>query len=127
MASAGNHAVSLAHVDEHGAEIVRIAQLNACFFFGCFAFAAFYEFSDHVVVFCIVVWIDDLYAVDVDASFFGNGLNFFRIAEKDRDDQTVLLMACDSAEDADVFTFWKYDGDVFTFNACFKCFPNVTH
>ena len=107
---AAEQCVGLAHLDEHGAEIVALGECLAAVFLGHLALAQLDHLCDHLVHAGIGGRIDDLGLGNVEAALFGCGLDLVDIADEDDVHQIVLDEAVSRFENTGVGAFGKDDG-----------------
>ena len=84
IGSTAQEAVSLAHLDQHGAEIVSFGKDGACLFGGhAFGLSDLTEHVHHLVHLVIVFGIDNDRAADVEALDLSCFLDLIHLSEKD--------------------------------------------
>ena len=99
---AAEQCVGLAHLDEHGAEIIALGECLAAVFLGHLALAQLDHLCDHLVHAGIGGRIDDLGLGNVEATLFGCGLDLVDIADEDDVHQIVLDEAISRFENTGV-------------------------
>ena len=107
---AAEQRVGLAHLDEHGAEIVALGQRGAAVFLRHLALAQLDHLCDHLIHTGVGGRVDDLGLGDVEAALGCGSLDLVDIADEDDVHQIVLDEAVSRFEDAGVGAFGKDDG-----------------
>ena len=107
---AAEQRVGLAHLDEHGAEIVALGQRGAAVFLRHLALAQLDHLCDHLIHAGIGGRVDDLGLGDVEAALGCGSLDLVDIADEDDVHQIVLDQAVGRFEDAGVGAFGEDDG-----------------
>ena len=100
VGSAAEQAVGLAHLDEHGAEVVALGERGARVLCGDLAAAQLDHLLDHRVHFGIGQRIDYLKTLDIEAAFCSRGLDLIDVADENRSQEAVLLEPCCGLENA---------------------------
>ena len=83
VGGAAQQSVGVAHLHQHGAEVVALLQQLAALVLGHLALAQLHHQSHHLVHLRKGLGIDDLRAADVEAGFLGGGHHGLRIAHQD--------------------------------------------
>ena len=107
---AAEQRVGLAHLDEHGAEIVALGQRGAAVFLRHFALAQLDPLCDHLIHTGVGGRVDDLGLGNVEAALGCGSLDLVDIADEDDVHQIVLDQAVGRFEDAGVGAFGEDDG-----------------
>ena len=82
VGSAAEQAVGLAHLDEHGAEVVALLERGAALVDGHLAFAQLDHLVDHLVHAVVILGVDDLGTADVEADVLSGGGNLIGVADE---------------------------------------------
>ena len=114
VGSAAEQSVSLAHLDEHGAEVVALGQCSAAVLLAHLALAELYHLGYHGIHLRIGCRIDDLHALDIKAALCSSSLNSLYVADQDGVHQAVLLQAGSSLKNTGILALGKYDGTLFS-------------
>ena len=75
-------AVGLAHLDEHGAEVVALLERGAALVGGHLALAQRDHLVDHLVHAVEILGVDDLGTADVEADVLSGGGNLIGVADE---------------------------------------------
>ena len=110
IGSAAEQSVGLAHLDEHGAEVVALCKRRAALFLGHFALAKLDHLCDHLVHALIGGRIDDGGLADAEAALFRSSLDLVRVADQDHVHQILLEQAVGGFQNTGVGAFGKDDG-----------------
>ena len=84
VGSAAEQAVGLAHLDEHGAEVVALLERGAALVGGHLALAQLHQGGDHLLHVGEGLGINDLSAPDVEADLLGHLPALLGVADQDR-------------------------------------------
>ena len=129
VGGAAQQAVGLAHLDQHGTEIVALGHCCTALLFGHFALAQFHHLGDHLVKAFIVDRVDDLGAGDVKTAFRSRLVHRLRVPQQNDLENPAGQQTAGGAQDTSVGTFGKYD----RFGCClelrfetFKKFHTIT-
>ena len=82
VGSAAEQAVGLAHLDEHGAEVVALLERGAALVGGHLALAQRDHLVDHLVHAVEILGVDDLGTADVEADVLSGGGNLIGVADE---------------------------------------------
>ena len=82
VGSAAEQAVGLAHLDEHGAEVVALLERGAALVGGHLALAQLDHLVDHLVYAVVILGVDDLGTADVEADVLSGGGNLIGVADE---------------------------------------------
>ena len=82
IGGAAEQTVGLAHLDEHGAEVVALFERGAALVGGHLALAQLDHLVDHLVHALVVFGVDDLGAADVEADVLGCGGDLIGVADE---------------------------------------------
>ena len=102
--------VGLAHLHQHGAEVVALLQGGAAVLLAHFAAAELHHPGNHLVHAGVCGGVDDLGLADIEAVFPGGGVDLVRIAHQDDVHQVLLDEARGGLLDAGVGALGKDDG-----------------
>ena len=125
VGSAAEQSVSLAHLNEHGAEVVALGQCSAAVFLAHLALAELYHLSYHSVHLRVGSRVDDLHALDIEAALCSSSLYLVNIADQDGIHQAVLLQACSRFEDTSIRAFGEYDLALVSLECCNQIFKHI--
>ena len=101
--------VGNAHLDEHGAEVVALAQRGAALIFRHLALAELDHLGDHLIHAGIGGRIKNLETVDVETALCGGSLDFFHIADKDRGEEAALFQTGSRFQNTGIGSFGEDD------------------
>ena len=107
---AAEQAVRLAHLNEHGAEVVALLQRRAALIGRHLALAQLDHLLDHGVHVVVSLGIDDLRAADIEADLFRRLRDRIGIADQNRLKEVTGQQARAGLEDAGVGTLGEDDG-----------------
>ena len=82
VGGAAEQAVGLAHLDEHGAEVVALLERGAALVGGHLALAQLDHLLDHRVHALVILGVDDLGAADVEADVLGHNGDLLGVADE---------------------------------------------
>ena len=91
---------AVAHLDEHGAEVVALGERGARVLCGDLAAAQLDHLLDHRVHFGIGQRIDYLKTLDIEAALCSRCLDLIDVADENRSQEAVLLEPCCGLENA---------------------------
>ncbi len=110
IGGAAQQSVGLAHLHQHGAEVVALLQGGAAVVLAHLALAQLHHLADHLVHTVIGGGIQDRCAGDVKAVLFSGGLHLVHIAHQDHVHQVLLHQAGGGLLDAGVRALGEDDG-----------------
>ena len=110
VGSAAQQAVSLAHLYQHGAEVVALEQVGLALLGGHLALAQLNHLCNHFIHLGIGLGINDLYALDIKAALLGSGLNLGHVANQDNLHNALCLDAGSGFQDTSVGALGEDDG-----------------
>ena len=99
---AAQQGVGLAHLHQHGAEVVRLLQRGGAILDAHLALAQGDHGLDHLAEALVVLGVDDLKALDVEAALGGSGLDLVCVADEDGGEEAAGLQPRGAFEDAGV-------------------------
>ena len=109
VSSTAEQCVSLAHLDEHGAEVVALCQICADGLHVHLALAQVEHGLSHLVHLRIGSRVDDLGAGDVEAARCSRCLDLVDIADQNDVHQLILEQTRGSFQDAGIRTLGEYN------------------
>ena len=110
VGGAAQQGVGLAHLHQHGAEVVALLQSGAAVVLAHLAPAELHHLGDHLVHAGVGLGIEDLGPADVEAVLRGGGVDLVRIAHQDDVHQILLDEAGGGLLDAGIGALGEDDG-----------------
>ena len=110
VGGAAQQAVGLAHLHQHGAEVVGLAQSLGAVLSGHLALAQFHHLGDHLVKTGVVGGVDDLGTGDVKAALGGGFLHGLRVAQQNDLQHLAGQQAAGSGQDAGIGALGEHNG-----------------
>ena len=121
---AAQQAVCLAHLDQHGAEVVALGQGGAALLIGHLALAQLHHLGDHLVKAFIAGGVQDLCAVNGKAALGSRLLDLIHVAQQDDLQGLACHQTAGSGQNAGIGTLGKYDRFGFCLQLLFKILEN---
>ena len=109
IGSAAQQRIGVAHLHQHGAEVVALGKGLAAVLGGHFALAELHHLVYHLVHLGIGGGVDDLHALNVEAALFGIGLDFLHVADEDGGQEAALHQASGSLQDPGIMALGEDD------------------
>ena len=109
VGGAAQQSVGVAHLHQHGAEVVGLHQSGTALLLGHLALAQFHHGGDHLVHVLEGGGIDDLGAANVEADLLGGGLNVSRVAYQNGGQEGTGQQTGGSLQNAGIGTLGEND------------------
>ena len=109
VGSAAQQGVGIAHLHQHGAEVVALGQSLAAVLGGHLALAELHHLVHHLVHLGIGSGVDDLHALDVEAALGSIGLDLVHIANEDGGQEAALNQTSGGLQDTGIVALSKDD------------------
>ena len=121
---AAQQAVSLALLDQHGAEVIALGQSGTALLIGHLALAQLDHLGDHLIKALVVGRVDDLGTGDVKAAVSSGLLDGFDLAQQDDLQGLACQQTACSGQNTGVGTLGKDDGLRLSLQLLLKIFEN---
>ena len=105
VGGAAEQGVRLAHLDQHGAEVVRLLEGGGAVLAAELALAQREHRLDHLGEVRVIIGVYDLQAVYIEAALGRGGLDLGRVADEHRREEAAGLEPCGALEDTGVRSF----------------------
>ena len=109
VGSAAQQAVGLAHLDQHGAEVVALGQGGTALLIGHLALAQLNHLSNHLIEALVVGRVDNLSTGDIKAALCCGLLDGLNLTQQDDLQRLTGQQAACSGQDAGIGTLGKDD------------------
>ena len=109
VGGAAQQGVGIAHLHQHGAEVVALQQVGAAVLGAHLALAELDHGLHHLLHVGIGGGVDDLQAFDVKTALGGLGLDDVHVADQDRSEEAALLQLGSSLQNPGVMAFGEDD------------------
>ena len=109
VGSAAQQAVSLAHLDQHGAEVVGLLQQSSALLCGLLALAQLDHGVDHLIEAGVVLGVDDLSSGNIKIASSGSGLALCLVADHNDFQHALCQQLACGLQDAGVIALGKND------------------
>ena len=109
VGSAAEQRIGIAHLDQHGAEVVALLEVGAAVLGGHLALAELDHLLDHRFHVGVGGGVDDLKTLNVKPALSGLGLNDLNLTDQDRGQESALLQLCSGFQDTGVVALGEDD------------------
>ena len=127
VGSAAQQAVSLAHLDQHGAEVVGLLQHCGTLFSGLLALAQLDHGVHHLVETCVVLRVNDLSSGNIKIACGSSGLALSLVAHHDNLQNALGQQLAGCLQDAGVIALGKNDRLGVCLQLCYQRCEHISH
>ena len=127
VSSAAQQAVSLAHLDQHGAEVVGLLQHCGTLFSGLLALAQLDHGVHHLVETCVVLRVNDLSSGNIKIACGSSGLALSLVAHHDNLQNALGQQLAGCLQDAGVIALGKNDRLGVCLQLCYQRCEHISH
>ena len=127
VGSAAQQAVSLAHLDQHGAEVVGLLQQSSALLSGLLALAQLDHGVDHLIETCVVLRVDDLGSGNIIVASSSGSLALCLIADHNHFQHALSQQLACGLQDAGVIALGKNDRLGVRFQLGYQRCKHISH
>ena len=127
VSSAAQQAVSLAHLDQHGAEVVGLLQQSSALLCGLLALAQLDHGVDHLIEAGVVLRVDDLSSGNIKIASSGSSLALCLVADHNNFQHALSQQLACGLQDAGVIALGKNDRLGVCLQLCYQRCEHISH
>ena len=127
VGSAAQQAVGLAHLHQHGAEVVGLLQQSGALLSGLLALAQLHHGVDHLIEAGVVLGVDDLGSGNIKVTGGSSSLALSLVAHHDDLQHALSQQLCSSLQDAGIIALGENDRLGICLQLCYQRRKHISH
>ena len=127
VSSAAQQAISLAHLHQHGAEVVGLLQQSGALLSGLLALAQLHHGVDHLIKTGIVLGVDDLGSGNIKVTGGSSSLALSLVAHHDDLQHALGQQLCSGLQNAGIIALGENDRLGICLQLCYQRCKHISH